>query len=262
MTNPVNGRELPVYVSDYVLMEYGTGALMAVPAHDERDFAFAETYGLPIERVVEGGDGLPYTGDGPLVNSHPDFDGLGNREALTRIVAWLEDQGRGHASVNYRLRDWLISRQRYWGCPIPIIHCERDGLVPVPEDQLPVLLPDVAGLQAEGTLAAGGRRGLGQRHLPDVRRAGEARDGHDGHVRRLVLVLPALLRRRTTTRRRGTPRSIDRWMPVDQYIGGVEHAILHLLYARFFCKALTRPRAARRPGAVRARCSRRGWSTT
>ena len=130
------------------------------------------------------------------MNSHPDFDGLGNREALTRIVAWLEDQGRGHASVNYRLRDWLISRQRYWGCPIPIIHCERDGLVPVPEDQLPVPLPDVQDYKPKGRSPLAAAEDWVNVDLPDVRRAGEARDGHDGHVRRLVLVLPALLRRR------------------------------------------------------------------
>src|SRR5687768_4667186 len=121
--NPVNGERLPMYVADYVLMEYGTGAIMAVPGHDERDFAFAKAFDLPIRRVVSdpAGGELPYAGDGPLVNSHPDFDGLHNREALERIVAWLDRQGNGHASVNYRLRDWLLSRQRYWGCPIPVV---------------------------------------------------------------------------------------------------------------------------------------------
>ncbi len=140
--NPVNGEAIPIWVADYVLIEYGTGAIMAVPGHDERDHAFAEVYGLPIRRVIEGGE-LPYPGDGRLVNSHPDFDGLHNREALRRIVAWLAQDGRGEASVNYRLRDWLVSRQRYWGCPIPVVYCERCGLVPVPADQLPVVLPDI-----------------------------------------------------------------------------------------------------------------------
>src|SRR3954469_19114411 len=144
VTNPVNGQQLPMYVADYVLMEYGTGAIMAVPGHDERDHAFAKSYNLPIKRVVadpEGGGELPFIGRGPLVNSHPDFDGLYKEEALERIVEWLGRGGKGHRSVNYRLRDWLLSRQRYWGCPIPIIHCDKCGMVPVPDDQLPVVLP-------------------------------------------------------------------------------------------------------------------------
>ncbi len=144
VTNPVNGAEIPMYVADYVLMEYGTGAIMAVPGHDERDYAFAKAHDLPIKRVIEGrpedgGDdhGLPYSGDGELVNSHPDFDGMNNRQALAAIVQWLDREGKGHASVNYRLRDWLISRQRYWGCPIPIVYCERCGMVPVPPSSCP-----------------------------------------------------------------------------------------------------------------------------
>src|SRR3954454_4114428 len=137
VVNPVNGKRLPMYVADYVLMEYGTGAIMAVPAHDERDHAFATKFDLPIRRVIraarpDGDEELPYTGDGVLVDSAPEFDGVHNREAMQRIVDWLDREGKGHASVNYRLRDWLVSRQRYWGCPIPVIHCERDGIVPVP----------------------------------------------------------------------------------------------------------------------------------
>ncbi|HKE81076.1 MAG TPA: leucine--tRNA ligase, partial [Solirubrobacteraceae bacterium] len=146
VTNPVNGEQLPMYVADYVLMEYGTGAIMAVPAHDERDHDFARKFDLPIREVIAGGEDVQaeaYTGDGTLVNSHPDFDGLPNRAALERIVEWLDREGKGHASVNYRLRDWLLSRQRYWGCPIPIVRCERCGTVPVPEQDLPVLLPDI-----------------------------------------------------------------------------------------------------------------------
>ncbi|MDQ4049060.1 MAG: leucine--tRNA ligase, partial [Actinomycetota bacterium] len=149
VTNPVNGEQIPMYVADYVLMEYGTGAIMAVPAHDERDFEFAERHGLEIRRVIEGGDELPYTGDGPMVNSGP-FDGLHNREAFTRIVDWLRSEGKGEPSVNFRLRDWLISRQRYWGAPIPIVHCESCGLVPVPDDQLPVELPDIEDYAPKG----------------------------------------------------------------------------------------------------------------
>ncbi|HEV2769096.1 MAG TPA: leucine--tRNA ligase, partial [Solirubrobacteraceae bacterium] len=150
VTNPVNGEQLPMFVADYVLMEYGTGAIMAVPGHDERDFAFASAYGLPVKRVVGGGEELPHVGDGPLVDSHPDFDGLHNREALERIVAWLDGQGRGRASVNYRLRDWLVSRQRYWGCPIPVVYCDACGIVPVPAEQLPVELPDVRDYAPQG----------------------------------------------------------------------------------------------------------------
>ena len=119
-----------MYVADYVLMEYGTGAIMAVPGHDERDFDFATEFGLPIRRVVGGGEELPYTGDGPLVNSSPEFDGLHNRDALEKIVDWLDREGKGHRSINYRLRDWLLSRQRYWGCPIPIVYCDEHGMVP------------------------------------------------------------------------------------------------------------------------------------
>src|SRR4051812_45861597 len=148
--NPVNGERMPMYVADYVLMEYGTGAIMAVPGHDQRDFEFATTFGLPVRRVVEGGEGLPYTGDGPLVDSAPQFDGMHNREALEAIVDWLDDQGRGHRSINYRLRDWLLSRQRYWGCPIPIVYCDVHGMQPVPDNQLPVELPDVEDYAPQG----------------------------------------------------------------------------------------------------------------
>ena len=165
VVNPVNGEAIPMYVADYVLMEYGTGAIMAVPAHDDRDYAFAKKFGLPIRRVIEGenpdgdADGLPYVGDGPLVNSAPEFNGLPNREALEAIVAWLDREGKGHASVNYRLRDWLLSRQRYWGCPIPVVHCDACGIVPVPGRPAAGRAPGHHRLRAQGPLAAGlGRR--------------------------------------------------------------------------------------------------------
>ena len=201
VTNPVNGERIPMFVADYVLMEYGTGAIMAVPAHDERDYEFARAFDLPIRRVIEGTDpeearddeGLPYSGDGAMVNSGR-FDGKHNREAYDEIVAWLESEGRGKAAVNYRLRDWLVSRQRYWGAPIPIVYCDECGIVPVPEDQLPVLLPGHRGLRAEGQEPAGGGRGLGADRVPAVRRRGPPRDRHDGHLRRFLLVLPALPR--------------------------------------------------------------------
>jgi leucyl-tRNA synthetase len=240
VVNPVNGELLPMYVADYVLMEYGTGAIMAVPGHDERDHAFAEVYDLPIKRVVadpEGGDELPYTGDGPLVNSHPDFDGLGNREALEQIVDWLDREGKGHRSVNYRLRDWLLSRQRYWGCPIPIIHCERCGMVPVPQEDLPVLLPDITDYKPKGRSPLAAAEDWVRTTCPSC--AGEARretDTMDTFVDSSWYFL-----RYTDSKndeQAWDPAVLNHWMPVDQYIGGVEHAILHLLYARFFIKAL------------------------
>src|SRR6478672_92942 len=146
VVNPVNGEKIPMYVADYVLMEYGTGAIMAVPAHDERDYAFAQAMKLPIRRVIagpRGEDELPYTGEGRIVDSHPNFDGMDSREALAAIVAWLDREGKGHASVNYRLRDWLVSRQRYWGTPIPIVYCPECAAVAVPDEDLPVELPDI-----------------------------------------------------------------------------------------------------------------------
>jgi leucyl-tRNA synthetase len=249
VVNPVNGEALPMYVADYVLMEYGTGAIMAVPAHDERDFAFAQTFDLPVRRVVAdsgvagdagaAGDaeGLPYTGDGPLVNSHPDFDGLHNREALGRIVDWLDREGKGHASVNYRLRDWLLSRQRYWGAPIPVVHCERCGIVPVPEDQLPVLLPDVEEYAPKGRSPLAAAEDWIVTTCPDC----------DGPARRETDTMDTFVDSSWYFLRycdahndeaAWDPAVIREWMPVDQYIGGVEHAILHLLYARFFVKAL------------------------
>ena len=199
VTNPVNGEQLPMFVADYVLMEYGTGAIMAVPAHDERDFEFATAFDLPIRRVIANPDGrshavdeLPYTGDGPMVNSG-EFDGLHNRKAYQAIVDWLDSEGAA-TTVSYRLRDWLVSRQRYWGCPIPVVYCERDGLVPVPEEDLPVLLPEVEDYQPKGRSPLAAAE-LGQHDVPALRRSGPPRDRHDGHVRRLALVLPAVLRR-------------------------------------------------------------------
>jgi len=237
VTNPVNGEQLPMFVADYVLMEYGTGAVMAVPAHDARDFAFATKFALPIRRVIEGGDELPYTGDGPLVNSHADFEGLPNREALERIVAWLDEDGKGQPSVNYRLRDWLLSRQRYWGCPIPVVHCGRCGIVAVPEADLPVVLPDVKDYAPKGRSPLAAAEEWVNTACPDC--GGEARretDTMDTFVDSSWYFLrycdPA------NDDAAWDPAVLRRWMPVDQYIGGVEHAILHLMYARFFCKAL------------------------
>jgi leucyl-tRNA synthetase len=243
VTNPVNGEQIPMYVADYVLMEYGTGAIMAVPGHDERDHAFARAYGLPIRRVIEcpptpPDDGeLPYSGDGVLVNSHPDFDGMNNREALTAIVQWLDREGKGHASVNYRLRDWLISRQRYWGCPIPIVYCEKCGMVPVPDDQLPVRLPEIEDYTPKGRSPLAAAEEWVNTQCPEC--GGKARretDTMDTFVDSSWYFLRYC--DASNDQAAWDPAALKEWMPVDQYIGGVEHAILHLMYARFFCKAL------------------------
>ncbi len=238
VTNPVNGELIPMYVADYVLMEYGTGAIMAVPAHDQRDHEFATRFGLPIRPVIEGGDGeLPYMGDGPLINGDPQFDGMHNREAIEAIVDWLDQRGRGHRSINYRLRDWLLSRQRYWGCPIPVVYCETDGIVPVSEDELPVELPDVDDYAPQGRSPLAAAEPWVSTTCP--RCGGPARretDTMDTFVDSSWYFL-----RYCDAGNDGAawdPDVLRRWMPVDQYIGGVEHAILHLMYARFFTKAL------------------------
>jgi leucyl-tRNA synthetase len=244
VVNPVNGERIPMYVADYVLMEYGTGAIMAVPGHDERDYAFARTYDLPIRRVIEGtpeGGGdehrLPYTGDGPLLNSRANLDGRDSREALSAIVKWLDEEGKGHASVNYRLRDWLISRQRYWGCPIPIVYCESCGMVPVPEDQLPVELPDIEDYAPKGSAPLAAAEDWVNTTCPscegDARRETDTMDTFvDSSWYFLRYCDPA------NDQAAWDLAALAEWMPVDQYIGGVEHAILHLMYARFFTKAL------------------------
>jgi leucyl-tRNA synthetase len=248
VTNPVNGEQLPMYVADYVLMEYGTGAIMAVPAHDERDHAFAQAFGLPIRRVIEpapedGGaagesDGeLPYMGDGVLVNSTPEFDGMPNREAIAAIVSWLDREGKGHASVNYRLRDWLVSRQRYWGTPIPILYCERCGIVPVPDDQLPVELPEIDDYKPKGRSPLAAAEDWVNTTCPTcggpARRETDTMDTFVDSSWYFLRYCDA-----ANDRAAWDPAAVREWMPVDQYIGGVEHAILHLMYARFFTKAL------------------------
>ncbi len=237
VVNPVNGEHIPMYVADYVLMEYGTGAIMAVPAHDARDHEFARAFDLPIRRVIEGGDELPYSGDGPLVNSDPDFDGRPNREALPEIVSWLERQGKGHASVNYRLRDWLLSRQRYWGCPIPMVHCEGCGIVPVAVGDLPVVLPDVEDYAPRGRSPLAAAEDWVRTTCPAC--GGPARretDTMDTFVDSSWYFLRYCDAHNDEAA--WDPAVVADWMPVDQYIGGVEHAILHLMYARFFVKAL------------------------
>jgi leucyl-tRNA synthetase len=242
VTNPVTGEEIPMWVADYVLMEYGTGAIMAVPAHDERDHAFAEVYDLPIRRVIAGSadpdepDALPYTGDGSMVNSGR-FDGTHNRTGYHQIIEWLERESRGRATTSYRLRDWLLSRQRYWGCPIPIVYCDACGMQPVPEEQLPVRLPDIEDYQPKGRSPLAAAEDWVNTTCPSC--GGAARretDTMDTFVDSSWYFL-----RYCDARNDRAPwdrEVLARWMPVDQYIGGVEHAILHLMYARFFVKAL------------------------
>jgi leucyl-tRNA synthetase len=239
VVNPVNGEQIPMFVADYVLAEYGTGAIMAVPAHDERDFEFATRHGLEIRRVIEAPEGedgeLPYGGDGPMVASGR-FDGLHNREAFAQIVEWLGGEGKGELAVNYRLRDWLLSRQRYWGCPIPIVHCERCGMVPVPDDQLPVVLPDIEDYKPKGRSPLAAAEDWVNVDCPKCGApAKRETDTMDTFVDSSWYFL-----RYCDARNDQAPWDRDvlaSWMPVDQYIGGVEHAILHLMYARFFTKA-------------------------
>ena len=235
VVNPVNGERLPMFVADYVLMEYGTGAIMAVPAHDERDHEFALAFDLPVRRVIECGD-LPCAEAGPMVNSGR-FDGMHSREAFEAIVGWLEAEGRGRAAVNYRLRDWLVSRQRYWGCPIPVVHCPACGIVPVPEDELPVVLPDVEDYAPRGRSPLAAATDWVRTGCPSC--GGDASretDTMDTFVDSSWYFLRYCDAR--NGERAWDPDALATWMPVDQYIGGVEHAILHLMYARFFTKAL------------------------
>jgi leucyl-tRNA synthetase len=244
VVNPVNGEEIPMFVADYVLMEYGTGAIMAVPGHDERDYEFAKRFDLPVRRVIEGSDpesarddeGLPYPGDGPMTGSGR-FDGKGNREAYEEIVAWLGEEGRGKTSVNYRLRDWLVSRQRYWGAPIPVVYCDECGIVPVPDDQLPVELPEVDDYAPQGKSPLAAAEDWVATECP--RCGGPAKretDTMDTFVDSSWYFIRYLDPRNESAA--WDREAAGHWLPVDQYIGGVEHAILHLMYARFFAKAL------------------------
>jgi leucyl-tRNA synthetase len=242
--NPVNEARIPIWVADYVLMDYGTGAIMAVPAHDERDFAFAEKFGLPVVQVVApaGGEveeGIAYVAHSEnevLVNSGS-FSGLSSPEAKKAIVASLEERGLGHAAVNYRLRDWLLSRQRYWGCPIPMIHCEACGVVAVPEADLPVLLPEVVDYLPKGRSPLAAAEDWVNVTCPSCGgTATRETDTMDTFVDSSWYFL-----RYTTPHDGAGPferEIVDYWLPVNQYIGGIEHAILHLMYARFFTKAM------------------------
>jgi leucyl-tRNA synthetase len=243
--NPVNGERIPVWAADYVLPDYGTGAVMAVPAHDQRDLDFARKFGLPVRVVVDTGSaqdpgetGVATPGDGNLVNSGP-LDGLNKADGIARIIEILAERGLGNATVNYRLRDWLLSRQRFWGTPIPIIHCPSCGEVPVPEEQLPVVLPDLRGadLSPKGVSPLAAATDWVNVSCPKC--GGDAlrdTDTMDTFVDSSWYIF-----RYCSPGYDGGPfrrEDVARWAPVDLYVGGVEHAILHLLYARFFTKVL------------------------
>ena len=242
--NPVNGEEIPIWVADYVLVSYGTGAIMAVPAHDERDHAFAEKYDLPVRAVVEGGDidEQAYTGDGPHVHSANEavsLNGLHNEEAKEAITEWLDEEEKGERTVNYQLQDWLFSRQRYWGEPFPIVFTEDGTDKPVPEEELPVTLPDIDTFEPSGTPEG---------PLATIEDWRETTDPETGK--------PATRETNTMPQWAGScwyylrfidpdnderlvdPEKEKYWMPVDLYVGGSEHAVLHLLYARFWHKVL------------------------
>ena len=238
--NPINGRRIPIYVADYVLASYGTGAVMAVPAHDERDFEFAQKYDLPIERVVmakgDENDDLPYVGYGVLTNSET-FDGLPVEEGKKAIIEKLKETGKGDFTVNYRLRDWLISRQRYWGTPIPIVYCEKCGEVPVPEHDLPVRLPYDVDFTPDGTSPL--LKSDEFIHTKCPKCGGPATRDADT-MDTFVCSSWYFLRYpdNKNSEKAFDPAWINKMLPVDKYIGGAEHACMHLLYARFFTMAL------------------------
>jgi leucyl-tRNA synthetase len=242
--NPVNGERLPVWAADYVLPDYGTGAIMAVPAHDQRDLDFARTFGLPVQVVVDTGEadpaetGIATHGDGSLINSGP-LDGLSKADAVARATAIMEAEGQGRAAVNFRLRDWLLSRQRFWGTPIPIVYCASCGEVPVPDDQLPVVLPDLRGqdLVPKGVSPLAAAEDWVNTECPKC--GGPAKRDTDT-MDTFVDSSWYFLRYCSPHYEHGPfdVAAVRRWAPVDLYVGGVEHAILHLLYSRFFVKVL------------------------
>jgi len=242
--NPVTGEEIPIFVANFVLFDYGTGAIMAVPTHDQRDFEFAQKYGLKLRVVIQPTDASldestmteAYVGEGLLVNSGP-FNGQRNLNALESIAEYLESNGMGHKTINFRLRDWGISRQRYWGAPIPIIYCERCGTVPVPEEDLPVVLPLELDMRPNGGSPLPFEPSFFETTCPKCR----------GKARRETDTMDTFVESSWYFDRYTCPgydkgpldsKKVDYWMPVDQYIGGIEHAILHLLYSRFYTRVL------------------------
>jgi leucyl-tRNA synthetase len=252
--NPFNGESLPIFIADYVLATYGTGAIMAVPGQDQRDWDFAEAHGLPIVRTVQppdGWEGEAYVGDGPAINSQW-LDGLAVAEAKAKAIEWLEQQGIGERKVNYRLRDWLLSRQRFWGCPIPIVYCSEHGAVPVPDDELPVLAPDDVEFLPTGESPLRHHEGFLHTTCPQcggpaVRETDTMDTFVDSSWYFLRFCDP------WNESQPFDPAAAAKWMPVGQYIGGIEHAILHLMYARFYTKALAdlgvAPKQVREPFA-------------
>ena len=238
--NPFNGEQVPVYLADYVLMTYGTGAIMAVPAEDQRDWDFAKAYDLPIVRTVQPPDdweGEAYTGDGPRINSEWLNGIVDTAEAKAKAIDWLESNRFGERKVNFRLRDWLVSRQRFWGCPIPIVYCDDCGVVPVPDDQLPVVAPDDVEFTPTGESPLKYHEGFRRTACPkcggDAERETDTMDTFvDSSWYFLRFCDP------WTDEAPVDVEAVRRWLPVDQYIGGIEHAILHLMYARFFTRAM------------------------
>ncbi len=252
--NPVNDERIPIWIADYVMMGYGTGAIMAVPAHDERDFAFAQKFGLEIRRVITGPDGA--TGpleeayivktEGEMINSDH-FDGTPVADAVQKVVAWLEEKGIGKADVNYRLRDWLVSRQRMWGTPIPIIYCDKCGTVPVPYEDLPVLLPDDAEFKPTGESPLRSHQGFLNVDCPQcggpAQRDTDTLDTFICSNWYYYAYISPYWKKGETIHRDDIPWDEVKgnyWLPVDQYTGGIEHATMHLLYTRFFTRALHR----------------------
>ncbi|HLY25992.1 MAG TPA: leucine--tRNA ligase [Aggregatilineales bacterium] len=242
--NPVNNEQIPIWIADYVLMGYGMGAIMAVPAHDQRDFEFARKFDLPVRVVIQpDGENLDgatqteaYPGDGKMVNSGP-FNGTSTDESVAKVTAWLEEKNLGHYAVNYRLRDWLISRQRYWGAPIPIIYCPTHGAVPVPEKDLPVLLPDDVEFMPTGESPLKFHAGFLNTTCPIC--GGPAKRETDT-MDTFMCSSWYQLRYLSPKYDKGPfdPKEAAYWLPVDQYTGGIEHATMHLMYTRFFTKAM------------------------
>ena len=242
VVNPLNNQRVPIWIADYVLLTYGTGAVMGVPAHDQRDFEFAKKYGLPIQVVIAPpfwqGEELEqaYVDEGMMVNSGP-FNGIPSSEGIERVSDFVEAGGMGQRKVNYRLRDWLISRQRYWGAPIPIVYCDHCGIVPVPEDQLPVMLPEDAEFRPTGESPLKYNEAFVNTHCPTC--GGPAKRETDT-MDTFMCSSWYFLRYTSPGYEKGPfdPQKLAYWMPVDQYTGGVEHACMHLLYSRFFIKAI------------------------
>ena len=243
--NPVNDERIPIWIADYVLMGYGTGAIMAVPAHDQRDFEFARKFGLEVRVVIQPEDMEALDGDtmaesvpayGAMVNSGP-LTGTPAEQSLDKAIAFVEEKGTGHGAVNYRLRDWLISRQRYWGAPIPMVHCEKCGINPVPDDELPVLLPDDVEWKPTGESPL--KLHPTWKHTTCPVCGGEAERDTDT-MDTFMCSSWYHLRYLSPDYHDGPwdPKEYDYWMPVDIYTGGIEHATMHLIYTRFFHKAM------------------------